>query len=146
MKAVADYIHSLGLNICNPFVPYTGAHPAWDSYKFGPSTGNSWRTDTDIGFVHSIQFSDVLRNLDDDAKHPEAAGPGHWNDPDYLGPELVTNNGRHAVEKASLKVAAPAAWTVSPLSATTASLPWTSPPRPAARTPATRRATRSTAT
>jgi alpha-galactosidase len=78
-------------NICNPFVPYTGAYPgrsAWDSYKFGPSTGNSWRTDTDIGFVHSVQFSDVLRNLDDDAKHPEAAGPGHWNDPDYLGPEL----------------------------------------------------------
>ncbi|HEX6453822.1 MAG TPA: glycoside hydrolase family 27 protein, partial [Trebonia sp.] len=78
-------------NICNPFVPYTGAYPgrsAWDSYKFGPSTGNSWRTDTDIGFVRSVQFSDVLRNLDDDAMHPEAAGPGHWNDPDYLGPEL----------------------------------------------------------
>jgi len=30
----------------------------------------------------------VLRNLDNDAAHPEAAGPGHWNDPDYLGPEL----------------------------------------------------------
>ena len=30
----------------------------------------------------------MLRNLNDDAAHPEAAGPGHWNDPDYLGPEL----------------------------------------------------------
>ena len=29
----------------------------------------------------------VLRNLDADATHPEAAGPGHWNDPDYLGPD-----------------------------------------------------------
>ena len=78
-------------NICNPFVPATGAAPgrsAYDSYTFGPTTGNSWRTDTDVGFVHNVQFADVLRNLDDDARHPEAAGPGHWNDPDYLGPEL----------------------------------------------------------
>lgn len=78
-------------NICNPFVPSTGATPgqsAYDSYSFGPTTGNSWRTDTDIGFVHNVRFADVLRNLDDNAKHPEAAGPGHWNDPDYLGPEL----------------------------------------------------------
>src|SRR5262249_50847633 len=63
-------------NICNPFVPYTGALPgrsAWDSYKFGPTTGNSWRTDTDAGFVRNVVFRDVLRNLDDDAKHPEAA-------------------------------------------------------------------------
>jgi alpha-galactosidase len=82
-------------NICNPFQPgeYSPGYPPYDrsvynSYSFGPTTGNSWRTDTDIGFVHSVQFSDVLRNLDADAAHPEAAGPGHWNDPDYLGPEL----------------------------------------------------------
>ena len=29
----------------------------------------------------------MLRNLDADAANPEAAGPGHWNDPDYLGPD-----------------------------------------------------------
>ena len=82
-------------NICNPFEPgeYGPGDPPYDrsvynSYSFGPSTGNSWRTDTDVGFAHSIQFQDVLRNLDADARHPEAAGPGHWNDPDYLGPEL----------------------------------------------------------
>ena len=78
-------------NICNPFIPETGAAPgrtAFDSYKFGPSTGNSWRTDTDIGFPNDVRYSDVLRNLDADAAHPEAAGPGHWNDPDYLGPDL----------------------------------------------------------
>ncbi|MFC1414751.1 NPCBM/NEW2 domain-containing protein [Streptacidiphilus sp. N1-12] len=78
-------------NICNPFVPQTGAAPgrsAYDSYTFGPTTGNSWRTDTDVGFSRNVVFPDVLRNLDDDAKHPEAAGPGHWNDPDYLAPEL----------------------------------------------------------
>ncbi len=78
-------------NICNPFIPETGAAPgrsAYDSYKFGPSTGNSWRTDTDIGFPNNVQYSDMLRNLDADAAHPEAAGPGHWNDPDYLAPGL----------------------------------------------------------
>lgn len=82
-------------NICNPFTPGAAGNDyppvelsVYSSYTFGPSTGNSWRTDTDIGFVHSVQWSDVLRNLDDDAKHPEAAGPGHWNDPDYLAPEL----------------------------------------------------------
>lgn len=78
-------------NICNPFIPETGAAPgrsAYDSYKFGPSTGNSWRTDTDIGFPNDVRYSDMLRNLDADAAHPEAAGPGHWNDPDYLAPGL----------------------------------------------------------
>jgi alpha-galactosidase len=82
-------------NICNPFEPgeYGNGYPSYDrsvynSYSFGPGIANSWRTDTDVGFVHSIAFSDVLRNLDADAAHPEAAGPGHWNDPDYLGPEL----------------------------------------------------------
>lgn len=82
-------------NICNPFFPNElgPGNPPYNrsvyySYTFGPTTGNSWRTDTDIGFVHSIQWPDVLRNLDADAAHPEAAGPSHWNDPDYLGPEL----------------------------------------------------------
>jgi alpha-galactosidase len=82
-------------NICNPFPPNAFGpndppleKSAYYSYTFGPTTGNSWRTDTDIGFVHSVLWSDMLRNLDHDAAHPEAAGPGHWNDPDYLGPEL----------------------------------------------------------
>lgn len=105
------------LNICNPFPPgtspWTPNYPPYDrsvynSYSFGPSTGNSWRTDGDIGFVHSIQFKDVLRNLDHDAAHPEAAGPGHWNDPDYLGPELgMTSNESQAQFSMWTVVAAP---------------------------------------
>jgi len=82
-------------NICNFLEPGQAGpndppynQSAFYSYTFGPSTGNSWRTDTDIGFAHSVQWPAVLRNLDHDAAHPEAAGPGHWNDPDYLGPEL----------------------------------------------------------
>jgi alpha-galactosidase len=82
-------------NICNPFTPGAAGNgyppferSAYASYTFGPDTGNSWRTDTDIGFFNSIHWADVLRNIDHNASHPEAAGPGHWNDPDYLGPEL----------------------------------------------------------
>lgn len=104
-------------NICNPFPPgtspWTPNYPPYDrsayaSYSFGPSTGNSWRTDTDIGFVRNIQFKDVLRNLDHNAAHPEAAGPGHWNDPDYLGPELgMTRNESQAQFSMWAVVAAP---------------------------------------
>jgi alpha-galactosidase len=67
-------------------VPGVG-QSAFASYAFGPEVGNSWRTDGDIGVPGRVPFGNVLRNLDADAAHPEAAGPGHWNDPDYLGPD-----------------------------------------------------------
>ena len=60
---------------------------AFASYTFGPGVGNSWRTDTDVGFPGNVSFADVLRNMDADAAAPQAAGPGHWNDPDYLAPD-----------------------------------------------------------
>lgn len=63
------------------------ANSAFASYTFGPSVGNSWRTDTDVGVPGNVEFGSVLRNLDADAAQPQAAGPGHWNDPDYLGPD-----------------------------------------------------------
>jgi hypothetical protein len=63
------------------------ANSAFTSYTFGPSEGNSWRTDTDVGVPGDVGFNLVLRNLDADAAQPQAAGPGHWNDPDYLGPD-----------------------------------------------------------
>ena len=64
------------------------ADSVFTSYIFGPSVGTSWRTDTDVGSPTGITWSAVLRNLDADATEPLAAGPGHWNDPDYLGPNL----------------------------------------------------------
>jgi alpha-galactosidase len=83
------------LNVCNFWVPgqidgtrpsYSGS--AYATYRWASAIAQSWRTDTDIGFHRDIQWVNVLRNLDHDAAHPAAAGPGHWNDPDYLGPEL----------------------------------------------------------
>jgi alpha-galactosidase len=99
------------LNVCNFWVPgqINGTAPSfadssWDSYSWAPAVAQSWRTDTDIGGHNSILFTNVLRNLSHDtgtnsnASQPgiaNAAGPpgssiswGHWNDPDYLGPQL----------------------------------------------------------
>ena len=82
------------LSICNflqpgQFAPEDPApeNSAFASYTFGPSSGNSWRTNTDLGIPGEVRFANVLSNLDADAAQPQAAGPGHWNDPDYLGPD-----------------------------------------------------------
>ncbi len=82
------------LSICDFLQPeqYGEGRPvldesAFSSYSFGPTAGNSWRTDTDVGFPGNVPFADVLRNIDADAAAPQAAGPGHWNDPDYLAPD-----------------------------------------------------------
>ena len=87
------------LNICNFVLPGSTegqgasvAESAFASYSFGPSVGNSWRTDTDVGSPGNVTFASVLRNMDADAAAPEAAGPGHWNDPDYLAPGQGMSN------------------------------------------------------
>jgi alpha-galactosidase len=82
------------LNICNYLQPgqKTVGVPVFDqsafaSASFGPAIATSWRTDTDVGAPGNVPFSSVLRNMDADATSPLSAGPGHWNDPDYLGPD-----------------------------------------------------------
>ena len=82
------------LNICNFLQPGQKAsgvpdfqQSAFASSSFGPSIASSWRTDTDVGSPGNVPFNSVLRNMDADATSPMAAGPGHWNDPDYLGPD-----------------------------------------------------------
>lgn len=103
------------LNVCNFWVPGqingtvpSYANSAYASYRWARRFAQSWRTDTDIGFTHDIQFVNVLRNLDHDAAHPAAAGPGHWNDPDYLGPELgMTSSQARAQFSMWAMVAAP---------------------------------------
>ena len=92
---VSNSAHRLMLlSICNFLQPgeYAEGEPplgesVFSSYSFGPSVGNSWRTDTDVGFPGAVYFESVLRNMDADAADPQAAGPGHWNDPDYLAPD-----------------------------------------------------------
>ncbi|MGK5740496.1 NPCBM/NEW2 domain-containing protein [Micromonospora sp. URMC 103] len=80
-------------NLCNPVTsPDWGTYPEEQqstySWTYAPEIAQSWRTYTDVGFVGDIKFKDVLRNYDANARHPEVAGPGRYNDPDYLAPEL----------------------------------------------------------
>lgn len=82
LLSVCDYLQAGVLGTGRPPV----SESAFTSYTYGPEIANSWRTETDVGVPGEVEFEDVLRNLDADATHPEAAGPGHWNDPDYLGP------------------------------------------------------------
>jgi alpha-galactosidase len=83
------------LNVCNFWTPGqidgklpTYANSSFANARWAPRVAQSWRTDTDIGGNGKVVFKNVLRNLDADAMHPKAAGPGHWNDPDYLAPQL----------------------------------------------------------
>ncbi len=83
------------LNVCNFWVPgqINGRRPSlansvYSNYLWAPSIAQSWRTNTDLGWIGHIQFANVLDNLDADAAHPTVARAGHWNDPDDLGPGL----------------------------------------------------------
>jgi alpha-galactosidase len=85
----------LVINICNFWRPEQvgdGYPPlersAYVTHRWASQIAQSWRTDTDIGFTRDVVFANVLRNLDTNGRHPEAAGPGHWNDPDHVVPEL----------------------------------------------------------
>ncbi|PWR09253.1 alpha-galactosidase [Micromonospora acroterricola] len=83
------------LNICNPVSsdwgggPYTPEQLSTWTYTYAPTVADSWRTYTDVGLTDPTPqwaFPWVLRNMDVNAYHPAATGPGHYNDPDYLLP------------------------------------------------------------
>ncbi|MFF4960344.1 glycoside hydrolase family 27 protein [Streptomyces sp. NPDC001222] len=91
--AVAKSGRRMLLNLCNPLtddwgLPHSPEQDAHNTYAYGPVVADSWRTGTDIawGTPSSGQWPNVLRNMDANAWHPEAQGPGHYNDPDYLIP------------------------------------------------------------
>lgn len=59
-------------SICN-----WGQEQPW---KWGPTTGNSWRTTGDI----SDNWNSMLSNFYQNSLHAAFAAPGGWNDPDML--------------------------------------------------------------
>jgi alpha-galactosidase len=83
------------LNVCNFWNPGEIGHgkptlrnSSWMTATWARSIAQSWRTNSDVGVPGHITFAGVARNLTRNDYHPGAAGPGHWNDPDYLGPQL----------------------------------------------------------
>ncbi|MCA1218467.1 glycoside hydrolase family 27 protein [Streptomyces sp. 8L] len=100
--AVAATGRPMLLNLCNPLtddwgVPHTPAQDAHNAYAYGPRLATSWRTGTDIayGTPTAGEWANVLRNMDANAQHPEAQGPGHYGDPDYLIPMRTMPDGSY---------------------------------------------------
>ncbi|MFI1393629.1 glycoside hydrolase family 27 protein [Streptomyces sp. NPDC020681] len=100
--AVAKSGRRMLLNLCNPLtddwgLPHTPEQDAHNAYVYGPTTADSWRTGTDIawGTPTAGQWPNVLRNMDANAWHPEAQGPGRYNDPDYLIPMRRLQDGSY---------------------------------------------------
>ncbi|GHA45852.1 hypothetical protein GCM10010372_52080 [Streptomyces tauricus] len=98
--AVAKSGRKMLLNLCNPLtddwgVPHTPEQDAHNAYVYAPTIADSWRTGTDIawGTPSPGQWPNVLRTMDANAWHPEAQGPGHYNDPDYLIPTRRMSDG-----------------------------------------------------
>jgi alpha-galactosidase len=89
-----DWCYAEGLDAATQYVRFSqalaraGRHIVfsiceWGSnapWKWGPATGNLWRTTGDI----EDNWNSLLSNLDISAQHASAARPGAWNDPDML--------------------------------------------------------------
>ena len=118
------------LNVCNFWVPgqINGTAPSvanssYENALWARHYAASWRTDTDIGRTGSIKFVNVVRNLEADARDPNAARSGHWNDPDYLGPGLGMTQSESSAQLAMwAMVAAPLVLGSDPRKLSTASL------------------------
>ncbi|MET9088340.1 glycoside hydrolase family 27 protein [Streptomyces sp. NPDC004237] len=100
--AVAKSGRRMLLNLCNPLtddwgLPHTPEQDAHNTYVYAPVIADSWRTGTDIawGTPSPGQWPNVLRTMDANAWHPEAQGPGHYNDPDYLIPMRRMTDGSY---------------------------------------------------
>ena len=105
-QALAKAGRPMVLNVCNPVTdewgtPHGPDQVAGIAYTYGPLVADSWRTSTDIAFGTPYEgiWKDVLRNMDANAAHPEANGPGHYNDPDYLIPMRKTEQGTYELNE-----------------------------------------------
>jgi alpha-galactosidase len=58
---------------------------AGDVWKWGAEVGgNAWRTTGDLGLAKDTRLPGFYHIGLSNAAHWEYAGPGHWNDPDYI--------------------------------------------------------------
>ena len=55
-----------------------------DVWNWGKETGHCWRTTGDLGLERGSGLPGFYRIGMSNAKHWEQAGPGGWNDPDYI--------------------------------------------------------------
>jgi alpha-galactosidase len=73
------------LNMCQ-----YGMHDVWN---WGAEVGgNLWRTTGDLGLTKPVQLPGFYQIGFANAAHFASAGPGHWNDPDYILIGVIGNN------------------------------------------------------
>ena len=81
-----------------------GRHAVWD---WGAEVnGNLWRTTGDVGATKGSQLPGFYKVGFSNARHFAAAGPGHWNDPDYILIGYV-GNAFHAQDPPALTALTP---------------------------------------
>lgn len=87
-KAIQKTGRPMVFSICNQ-----GGREYW---QWAPFLGNSWRVGPDIDHTpkQKTQWEGVLYELGLAASHPEAAGPGHWNDADMMLVGVGDDGGR----------------------------------------------------
>jgi alpha-galactosidase len=75
-----DALHATGRPIVHSLCSWGEGEP----WKWGPSVGHLWRTTGDICAPGKADWERAMEVAAANEKLSEAAGPGHWNDPDMM--------------------------------------------------------------
>jgi alpha-galactosidase len=75
-----DGLHAAGRPIVYSLCSWGEGQP----WKWAASVGNLWRTTGDICEPGKADWDDAMKVVAANEKLYEAAGPGHWNDPDMM--------------------------------------------------------------
>jgi alpha-galactosidase len=95
---MGDILRSLNRDMVFNLCQY-GQGEVW---KWGPTVGgHCWRTTGDLGLAKDTRLPGFYHIGFSNAAHWEYAGPGHWNDPDYILIGYV-GNARKSAEPANL--------------------------------------------
>ncbi len=79
-KKMGDILATLNRDIVHNLCQY-GMANVW---TWGAETGHCWRTTDDLGVAQGALLPGFYQIGLSNAAHYEYAGPGHWNDPDYI--------------------------------------------------------------
>ena len=79
-QKMGDILETLDRDIVHNLCQY-GMGNVW---TWGAETGHCWRTTDDLGVAADTMLPGFYHIGLSNARHYEYAGPGHWNDPDYI--------------------------------------------------------------
>ncbi len=92
--ALANAGRPMVFSVSAPAYFQHGDQATWhDMIKFSGDIGNLWREGDDIAYAsygHDRVWNSIMNNYNYNVKLPQFAGPGHWNDPDFV---MVGTNG-----------------------------------------------------